>query len=1007
MRDEFLYKREKIKHALKVQDAAKQGNLAFFVGAGVSRLSSYPSWNELVYEFDQKLKEQEQSESSVYDDTTFDSFQSPPTPIQIDEPSKSVPFYTSEQLLRIPEKMAAIDKEEYKRIVAKVFDNPSIESNGIHSRIASFDPHYILTTNYDHLIEEAWRKRFNYINVISSDKHISSATSARNVIKIHGGFERTKNGFNFDPDQVVLKESDYFNYDKNFALIRNMTRTILATHVVVFVGYGLQDYNINLLFNWVKDIQKEKYINPIFINVDHTPTSTTDIRYYENRGIDIIDACLLDVKDKEDYFGRYDDALQFLLKADEFSHDLYNYESLNLLYDSLLPVFQLNSIKRSDFKKLLGIEDDSYEVITSGNEENISNYLSSLTTFYNEGRYKDDKHKLRLKAKAIIDALQRYDIKTSYSWDQTAKTPFMPNDPSFYSDYDALQQLIDAETSNPKELFFKAAAFYTLGELRNSYALYNDLIKIEYALEDQWILYFSQLNIAKLYSMIVYYNQINSLDKTEPDSYSNFENAYKREMEGFTQEVLFNSMPYDFKKTFHHLKSLSDPSFVEKEAHSIFTDCMTLEYKNDLNEPFYSRKRLVDQIYNKTIESIRDLFDNGIHVRYEEECSTFVQKAFYTLFSTFNRERNLISNSPHTKDVYKINSFDFICLCKYFNSFSLGKMEENFHLSAFELNEAQKIEKYLYNLIKLNDFIYLKVVSEKKWNFMNRYREIISAFYLYSHFNISHDVAVKIIQSIFKIPKILFLFGEMDDMITRIIVKQPQDTHHQFGTLIEERMVTDLLRCKNIIDEPRERYFYSLRDVHPVLNPQLTFDQFSSEVLNLKSDQKEGIRFATIHYAYLSAKAKEYLNSFEELTPTNYEELDFLLVCKTISLCNLSSYENMAIDYIQEHINLDYTNPHNRIVPYLVRNIGRYALFGHFKSESFFPFKNQNAEFDFLIDPMHFDYKLFDPMWLLAYEEEVHLILAMTPSVRNQISLFKKQALQNDKLIELFVTYYL
>lgn len=59
------YEKSILDYAIKVREAAKQGRLAFFVGSGVSKISNYPSWNDLIHKFDQKLNE--------FDGSAFDS----------------------------------------------------------------------------------------------------------------------------------------------------------------------------------------------------------------------------------------------------------------------------------------------------------------------------------------------------------------------------------------------------------------------------------------------------------------------------------------------------------------------------------------------------------------------------------------------------------------------------------------------------------------------------------------------------------------------------------------------------------------------------------------------------------------------------------------------------------------------------------------------------------------------------------------------------------------------
>jgi hypothetical protein len=154
------------------------------------------------------------------------------------------------------------EKSQYDEILKEVFDVQN-SPNSIHHKILSLNPAHIITTNYDNLLEDTYYQRGKYYTKISAEKDVSKAASSRYLLKVHGDFSRGFNG-----DNVVLKESDYMSYDQNYPLISNLMKTIMATHTIVFIGYGLGDYNISLLPNWVKRLQKDDYSKPFLIRTE-------------------------------------------------------------------------------------------------------------------------------------------------------------------------------------------------------------------------------------------------------------------------------------------------------------------------------------------------------------------------------------------------------------------------------------------------------------------------------------------------------------------------------------------------------------------------------------------------------------------------------------------------------------------------------------------------------------------------------------------------------------------
>ena len=85
-------------------------------------------------------------------------------------------------------------------------------------------------------------------------------------------------------------------------------KSIFATNTVVFIGYGLNDYNIKLILNWTKTLLKDKFVKPLFIYTDDKELSSEELRYHESKGLHVIDFRKLTSVQPElvDYFQRYE-----------------------------------------------------------------------------------------------------------------------------------------------------------------------------------------------------------------------------------------------------------------------------------------------------------------------------------------------------------------------------------------------------------------------------------------------------------------------------------------------------------------------------------------------------------------------------------------------------------------------------------------------------------------------------------------------------------------------------
>ncbi len=117
----------------EIAQASKYGKLVFFVGAGLSTISGYPQWGEIVDEYYRELYE------------TL--------------PKKE---YSSDECLKIPQIYYDIKgKEAYNRILKRVFEVEK-KPNTIHYKILAMNPAHIITTNYDNLLEKTCTQRGKY-----------------------------------------------------------------------------------------------------------------------------------------------------------------------------------------------------------------------------------------------------------------------------------------------------------------------------------------------------------------------------------------------------------------------------------------------------------------------------------------------------------------------------------------------------------------------------------------------------------------------------------------------------------------------------------------------------------------------------------------------------------------------------------------------------------------------------------------------------------------------------
>ena len=214
------------KYAKEIEVLAEElrdGKLIIFVGAGVSMNSKLPSWNELIRDYAEKLgmiKENEQRS------------------------------FNGEETLEIPEiYYDKFGKIKYYEILEKRFNAREYSPNSIHETLKKMNLNYIITTNYDKLIEDEFENKKIY-DIITKDNELPYSKTNKAIIKMHGDLKNRN---------IVLKKSDYDNYEKNFPLISTFIKGLFTSNTILFIGYSLNDVNVKDIINWISEILEDDF----------------------------------------------------------------------------------------------------------------------------------------------------------------------------------------------------------------------------------------------------------------------------------------------------------------------------------------------------------------------------------------------------------------------------------------------------------------------------------------------------------------------------------------------------------------------------------------------------------------------------------------------------------------------------------------------------------------------------------------------------------------------------
>lgn len=228
---------------LHIQEASKQGRLVVFVGAGVSNNSGVPTWSKLICEMKDECGADQETDdlkiSQLYKD--------------------------------------ARGEKEYMDKVKEILKFNKVIPNDIHKAILDLNPCHIITTNYDNLLEQEIENEFKQFAIIREDEDMPNMSYPNSLIKMHG---------DYDTNNIVLTESDYYNYAKNFPLIRSFVISLFASKVVLFVGFSFADLNLKMILNDIRSVLHDR-MQRVYLVSDTKPSQIVN-SYYENKGINVV-----------------------------------------------------------------------------------------------------------------------------------------------------------------------------------------------------------------------------------------------------------------------------------------------------------------------------------------------------------------------------------------------------------------------------------------------------------------------------------------------------------------------------------------------------------------------------------------------------------------------------------------------------------------------------------------------------------------------------------------------
>lgn len=605
----------------------EKGKLVVFVGAGVSKNSGLPEWEELIKDY------------ADY---------------------RGIKEFTSKQFLTIPEEVfERYGSLKYYEIAEKRFLGKYVP-NSIHRILKKMKLTYIITTNYDTLIEDEIKN----LQIVSKDEDLPYTNSNRMLIKMHGDFEN-KN--------IVLKKSDYDNYEKNFQLISTLVKGLFTTNTVLFIGYSYSDTNVQQIMNWIKEILKEKTRKAFLVEFTNEDNKEEENGEQINKISlkllnDTNDEVLYENK-KERFNNNYEKTLT------KFLSNIYN-EKENVRQEKIFEIYiNLNYLTKHNWNKL-----NKYSEIRI--DEDWKRILYTRLEFKDIEKYEEILFKSRIKK--ILQRINRNEKEILIPFSEKGITPKRKEQKNI------LEEKIEVE-----EKFLKIICDYDYKNFQNLVEEYKENNNINKYVIVYGYLFFKKINKAKetIKSMIKEKENVNS--KNEKLVWDNFILSIIEFMEITHAEENLN-------KTFESIEeSLEDKYFeyfkYETELFNEIFKYSTLEALNkEMNKLFDKVRKGKSTSYvmgtppsYKAIILSRDLFYfcslNGIFGNSFSDYSEFMKKYIEILLMSYTnknievknqmfKNRNLIEEFEYF-DFFMMLELSYSDLKKLFNEYEIKDLK--------------------------------------------------------------------------------------------------------------------------------------------------------------------------------------------------------------------------------------------------------------------------------------------------------------------------------------------
>lgn len=248
-------------------DSYLKEKCGFFVGSGLSLSAGLPDWKGLL----KGLIKRAEENKLLSPDRAKECF-------RLSEDSS--------KYLMLAEEMKETLGVEFKSYIEEKFSNEKNDPCEAHDLLVSLNKSkFIITTNYDMLIEKAFAKKQIYS---SSYKYYEAHAIQRKLFKREFFLLKAHGDANTAAESIVLTDKDYRRLLYKEPGYQSAMQAIFTMYSVIFIGCSLSDPELKLLLNYINAAFPEGGIPHYALMTTETVSATERGRWKKDYNIRII-----------------------------------------------------------------------------------------------------------------------------------------------------------------------------------------------------------------------------------------------------------------------------------------------------------------------------------------------------------------------------------------------------------------------------------------------------------------------------------------------------------------------------------------------------------------------------------------------------------------------------------------------------------------------------------------------------------------------------------------------